>query len=292
MSLINTAARLAGAGIIASALVLTAATTSLSQEDVVARVGGEEITKADLEFAQEELGSRFSSVSEENRSAAILAELIDIKLMANAAEANGVADDETFQRRLEFLRDQALRIVYFEQEILSKITDEEVQARYETEVAATEPEQEIRARHILLKTEEEAKAVIEELDAGADFAETAKEKSTGPTGSKGGDLGFFGKGQMVAEFYEASVALADGEYSKEPVKTQFGWHVIKREESRDRALPAFDQVKDQFRQIVLQEKYRELIDSVRADGGIEVLDAELKEKIDRARASSQDSTQE
>jgi peptidyl-prolyl cis-trans isomerase C len=287
MSLTQTVARLAGAGIVIAGLVMGAVSGAVGQETVIAKIGDEEITQTDLEFAEEELGQRFSSVSEENRSAAILAELIDIKLMAKAAEAGGTAETEAFKRRMAFLRDQALRIAHFETNVLAGITDEEIQARYDKEVAATEPEKEIRARHILLKTEEEAKAVIEELDGGADFAETAKEKSTGPTGSKGGDLGFFGKGQMVPEFYEAAVALADGEYTKQPVKTQFGWHVIKREESRDQALPAFEQVKEQFRQLVMQEKYRALIDSVREDGSVEILDADLKEKIDRARTSAQ-----
>jgi peptidyl-prolyl cis-trans isomerase C len=113
-----------------------------------------------------------------------------------------------------------------------------VKARYEQEVAAVPPEEEISARHILLETEEEAKALITELDAGKDFAELAKEKSTGPSAGNGGDLGYLTKGRMVPEFEAAAFALTPGQYGKEPVKTQFGWHVIKVEERRETSAAA------------------------------------------------------
>ena len=113
----------------------------------------------------------------------------------------------------------------------------------------------MHARHILVKTKEEAEAIIKELDAGADFAKLAKEKSTGPVRPEGGDLGFFSPGQMVPAFEKAAFALKAGKYTKEPVKTQFGWHVIKVEEKRNAPPPEFDQVKDQVRQLVLREKY-------------------------------------
>jgi peptidyl-prolyl cis-trans isomerase C len=126
----------------------------------------------------------------------------------------------------------------------------DIKARYDKEVAATPPEEEISARHILVETEEEAKALITELDAGKDFAELAKEKSTGPSAGQGGDLGFFTKGRMVPEFEAAAFEITPGEYGKEPVKTQFGWHVIKVEERRETAPPAFEEVADQVRQLV------------------------------------------
>jgi peptidyl-prolyl cis-trans isomerase C len=118
--------------------------------------------------------------------------------------------------------------------VVDPVSDADIKARYEQEIAAVPPEEEISARHILLETEEAAKAVIAELDAGKDFAELAKEKSTGPSAAQGGDLGFFTKGRMVPEFEAAAFdALTPGEYGKEPVKTQFGWHVIKVEERRE-----------------------------------------------------------
>jgi len=136
----------------------------------------------------------------------------------------------------------------------------------------------------LLKTEEEALAVISELDGGKDFAELAKEKSTGPTGPNGGDLDFFGKGQMVPEFEEAAFALEMGEYTKAPVKTQFGFHVILKEEERDAPLPTFEAAQDEVRQIVLREKYFSLIEAEREAAVIDVLDEDLKAAMDAARS--------
>jgi peptidyl-prolyl cis-trans isomerase C len=156
------------------------------------------------------------------------------------------------------------------------VSDADIKARYEQEIAAVPPEEEISARHILLETEEAAKAVIAELDAGKDFAELAKEKSTGPSAAQGGDLGFFTKGRMVPEFEAAAFEITPGEYGKEPVKTQFGWHVIKVEERRETAPPAFEEVADQVRQLVMRERYAELIRTARSETEIDVLDPDLK----------------
>lgn len=271
------------------AFAFGSAVPALAQEDaVVARVGDVEITESELEYAEQEMGERFASVAEDSRRAAILSELIDVKLMGAAAVREGIADSDAFKAQMRFLRDQALRIAHFEKNVVEQVTEADVRARYDAEVASTEPETEVRARHILVKTEEEAKKVIEALDGGGDFAELAKQESTGPSGPQGGDLGFFGKGQMVPEFEAAAFELSDGDYTREPVQTQFGWHVIKREESRDKALPEFEQVQDQFRQLVLRERYVELLEAAREAGSVEILDADLKAKIDAARASEQD----
>ncbi|MCW5720876.1 MAG: peptidylprolyl isomerase, partial [Devosia sp.] len=156
------------------------------------------------------------------------------------------------------------------------VTPEEVKARYDKEVAAITPEDEIRARHILVKTEEEAKAIIKDLHAGKDFIEIAKEKSTDPNKSEGGDLGYFGKGRMVPEFETAAFALEKGAYSKEPVKTQFGFHVIKIEDKRKQQPPALEQVEAQVRQLVMRDKYLELLEKAKAAAPIDIQDAALK----------------
>jgi len=163
----------------------------------------------------------------------------------------------------------------------TNISDEEVKARFEKEIAAIEPEQELRARHILVKTAEEANAIIAELDGGADFVELAKTKSTGPSGPQGGDLGFFGKGQMVPPFEAAAFALEAGAYTKAPVQTQFGFHVIKLEEKRDRPLPKFEEVQDQMRQVVLRERYLETVKEARSLSNVEILDEELKASYEK-----------
>ena len=175
-----------------------------------------------------------------------------------------------------FQRDRALHNAIFKSTVVDPVTDADIKARYEKEVAATPTEEEVSARHILVKTEEEAKAIIAELDTGKDFSELAKEKSTGPSAAQGGDLGFFTKGRMVPEFEAVAFALKPGEYAKEPVKTQFGWHVIKLEDRRQAAPPAFEEVADQVRQVVMRERYGDLIKEARGEVEIEVLDPDLK----------------
>lgn len=267
------------------AFAVAGTSLAIAQEEVVARIGDVEITSVELDFAQQEMASQFEAVAEENRRAAVLAELIDLKLMAAEGRRAGLADDETFKARMNFLRDQALRVAMFEKNAIDKLTDEEVRQRYDEQVATTERQVEVRARHILVKTREEADAVIAQLDGGSDFGDVAKEKSTGPSGPEGGDLGFFGKGQMVPAFEAAAFELENGAYTAEPVQTQFGWHVIKREESRVRPLPEFEQVREQFRQVVLRERYAALLEEARAAQEVEILDADLKTKIDAARAA-------
>jgi len=165
--------------------------------------------------------------------------------------------------------------------VADKITDEEVRARYDTEIANTPPVNEVHARHILVKTKEEAEAIIKQLDGGADFEKLANEKTSDPSGkTSGGDLGYFGPGQMVPEFETAAFALDPGAYTKEPVQSQFGWHVIKVEDKRARQPPAFEQVKEQFRQLILREKYFALVKALRAAGAVEVTDPTLKAAVE------------
>jgi peptidyl-prolyl cis-trans isomerase C len=191
-----------------------------------------------------------------------------------------MSEEELYKSQMSFVSSRALHNLYFQKNIVERVTDEEVKERFEKELAAIPAEKEIKARHILLKTEEEAIAAIAELDAGKDFVELAKEKSTGPSGPQGGDLGFFGKGQMVPEFQDAAFALENGKYTTTPVKTQFGFHVILKEEERDKALPALSDVEDQIRQVVLREKYFELIQATRKEIPVEILDEALKADVD------------
>lgn len=269
-----------------SAMILTGlltACTDVAQEvetDAIAKVGDAVITERELAFATADLGQQFAQVPEDQRRAAILNALIDIKVLASAAESKGLDQDETFKARMTFLRSRALHNSYYQDAVLSKIDDAALQTRYDKEIAALPKSEEVSARHILVKTEEEAKAIIEELDGGADFVVLAKSKSTGPSGPNGGDLGYFGKGQMVPEFEAAVFALEKGQYTKVPVQTQFGWHVIKKEDQRNAEPPGFDDVKEQIRQMLARERYLELVKQSRSDTTIEVLDADLKKKLD------------
>ncbi|WP_407941324.1 peptidylprolyl isomerase [Mesorhizobium xinjiangense] len=249
-------------------------------DDVVATVNGTPITAGEIAIAETDLDPQFSQLPADKRRGAALSALIEIKLLAAAAEEAGLADGKEFAERLEFLRMRALHSAYIDSEIASKVTDEAVRARYDQEVANTPPQNEIRARHILVKTKEEAGAIIKQLDEGADFEELAKENSTDGSAAQGGDLGYFGQGQMVPEFEKAAFALDAGAYTSEPVETQFGFHVIKVEDKRTKQPPAFEQVKEQLRSLVLRETYFNAVNELREGATIEVDDPELKKALE------------
>ena len=230
------------------------------------------------------LDPQFAKLPPEQRRLAAISALIDIKAMALKGEEGKLDETDGFKSRMTFLHDRALHNAYFESEVINKITDEEVRARYDKELAATPPQNEIRARHILVKTIEEAKDIIKQLDGGASFEDLAKAKSTDGAAAQGGDLGYFSSGQMVPEFEKAALALDVGAYTKEPVQTQFGFHVVKVEDKRAKAQPEFDKVKDQVRNIVLQENYVKSVKAIREELKVEYVDPELKAEMEKAEA--------
>lgn len=230
---------------------------------VLATVNGVKLTQGEVDQASSDLDPQFAKLPDDQRRLAALAALVDIKVLAAAAKADKLEDGAVFKQRLEFMKDRALHNEYFQTAIVDKISDAEVRARYDQEIAAMPAKNEVRARHILVKTEEEAKAIIKKLTDGAKFEDLAKESSTDGSAEQGGDLGYFGEGMMVPEFEKAAFALEVGDYTKEPVKSQFGYHVIKVEDKRQQQPPAFDQVKDQVRSILIREKYIEMVKKLR-----------------------------
>jgi len=252
---------------------------------VVATVNGTEITEADLALAMSDLDQQFQQLSPDQRRAAALSALIEIKLAAAESAKAGIADSDEFKRRMAFLRERALHSAFVEEQIAGAITDEQVRARYDQEIANTPPTNEVKAAHILVASEEEAKAIIAELDAGKDFAELAKEKSSDGAAQNGGDLGYFGPGRMVPEFEQAAFALDVGAYTKEPVKSQFGWHVIKVTDKRVQQPPAFEQVSQQIRSIMLRENYLAKVTEMRKAATVDVADPELKKVLDAEAAA-------
>ncbi|TPK94158.1 peptidylprolyl isomerase [Mesorhizobium sp. B2-4-12] len=248
---------------------------------VVATVNGQSLTEADLVLAEGELSQQFAQLPPEQRRAAALSAAIEIRVMAAKAVTDGLDKDPDFQRRMAFLQQRALHGEMVEKGVVDKVTDAEVRARYDQEIANTPPVNEVHARHILVKTKEEAEAIIKQLDGGADFQKLANEHTSDPSGkSNGGDLGWFGPGQMVPEFDKAAFALEVGKYTKQPVQSQFGWHVIKLEDKRAKQPPAFDDVKDQAKQAVIRDKYFALVKSLRAGAKVEIPDAKLKQAVD------------
>jgi len=272
---------IAGVALVLGLLASTAFSALAQSDTVVATVSGQSITEADVQMAVSELDQQFAQLTPEQKRAAALSAIIEIRLMSEKAKASKLDQDENFKRKLAFLNERALHAQVIEKEISPKVTDEMLKARYDKEVAARPPAEEVRARHILVKTEEEAKEIIAKLDGGADFEALAKEKSSDPgSGANGGDLGFFSKGQMVPEFEAAAFALEPGAYTKTPVKSDFGFHVIKLEEKRTQPPVAFDEVKDQIRQLVFRDVYFEAVKQLRAGAQVEIKDETLKKGVE------------
>lgn len=290
-------------GLMAGVIVLSAAfaggvSATMAQEqaadpaEVIGTLNGKPITRLDLDMTLNDLGDQLGQVPPEGRDVAALTALIDIRSLAGKAEEAGMDESDEFQKRLAFLRERALHNAYFQQEVLGSISDEDVRARYDKEVAATPPENEVRARHILLESEDAARKVIADLDGGADFETLAKENSTGPSAPNGGDLGYFTRGRMVPEFEEAAFSLDVGSYTKEPVQTQFGWHVIKVEDKRAVQPPAFEEVADQIRAVLMRERYFGMLADLRDKADIEIADPELREAYEQAIAEQKQQQQQ
>jgi peptidyl-prolyl cis-trans isomerase C len=253
--------------LIAAAAPLSLLATSASAT-VLAKVNGKEITDEDVRIATEDIGPNLPAQLEgKARDAYILDYLIDGVLVAQKAEAEKLDKDPEFPKKLAYYREKLLM-----ESVLGKLakdaaTDDAMKKTYDEAAAAQKPETEVHARHILVATEDDAQAALKRLKAGEDFAKVAKEVSKDP-GSEGGDLGWFTKDRMVPEFADAAFKLEPGQLS-EPVKSKFGWHIIKVEDKRQKSFPPFDEVKDQVARYVVQKAQSDLIVKLRKDAKIE-----------------------
>src|SRR3954447_11163791 len=235
---------------------------------VLAKVNGAEIRASDVALAEEELGPSLAQMDPASRKENVLSFLIDMKIVSKEAEDKKIAEREDFKTRLAFARNRLLMDNLLASEGKAATTDENMKKVYEDAAKQISGEQEVHARHILVETEDQAKKIEDQLKKGADFAELAKKESKDPGASDGGDLGFFTKDQMVPEFSNAAFALEPGKIS-DPVKTQFGWHVIKVEEKRTRKAPDFEQVKPQIEAYVVRKAQADYVSQTRAAGKVE-----------------------
>jgi len=262
-----TPARAFGAALFAAIL----AGAPVAEAKVLAKVNGAEITDEDVKIAIEDMGGALAQIPPLEQEAYVLEFLIDMRIAARQAEAEKLADGPDFARRLAYQRDKALMNGLYEKIGRDASTDTELRRVYDEVAGQQKAEVEAKARHILVASEEEAKAVIRRLRAGEDFAKVADQVSKDP-GSKGGDLGWFTADRMVPEFSTAAFKLEKGQIS-DPVKSQFGWHVIKLEDKRAKSFPAFDAVKDQVKSYVAQKAQDDRIMKLREGAKIEKLEA-------------------
>jgi peptidyl-prolyl cis-trans isomerase C len=283
---------LSGIGLAIGLTVLSAgalrAQEATTEDKVVATINGENVTESELALVMSELEQQFAQLPPEQKRAAALSAIIEIRLLSAQAVTKGLDKDPEFQRRIAFLKQRALHSDLVTTEVADKITDAEIRAEYDRQISETPPVNEVHARHILVKTKEEALDVVKRLDAGEDFIKLANELTTDPSGkTTGGDLGYFAPGQMVPEFEKAAFSLDVGAYTKDPIETQFGWHVIKVEDKRAKQPPAFEQVKDQLKAKLFRDKYFALVKSVRDAATVEVTDEELKKRLAEIEGTQQ-----
>ena len=268
------------ASLLLAASVAFVSLPAAAEDAVVAKVDGAEIKQSDLDFAASEVGSQLANYPAADRRRLLLQFVIENQLMAAAAQKAELDKAADFEGRLNYHRRRALRDAYYDKAVRNGVSEDEAKKLYEEKVAGVKPEPEIHARHILVGTEAEAKEIAERLKKGEDFATLAKEKSK-DTNADGGDLGYFGKGQMLKPFEDAAFALEVGQIS-DPVQTQFGWHIIKVEEKRDRPTPKFEDVKDPIMAQLMQQKAQTAMRDLHDGAKIEVVDEDLKRSIQDA----------
>lgn len=269
----------------APAAATPATQPKIDPDAVVAKVGNDAITEADLGFAAQDLGQELRNVPPADQRAFLTTVLIDMKVMANAARAENLQNSDEFKQRVGYLEDRELRRDYFAQQVSGAITPAALKTAYDKYVADFKPVPQVHAEHILVKTEAEAKAIETQLKGGASFEDLAKAKSidTG-SGAQGGDLGFFSHGQMVPAFEKAAFALPVGQISA-PVKTQYGWHIIKVLAKRDTKPEAMDKIAPQLQQQIVYKIFDTSIAALKKKTTVSIPDASLAAQV---KAQEQD----
>jgi peptidyl-prolyl cis-trans isomerase C len=252
-------------------------TAGSAADAIIARVNGVDIRQSDLALAEEDVGAEMGAASPEAKREQLIAYLADIILVTQAAEKKNLGENPDFKRRLGFLRNKLLMGFGLQEETKAAITDEALQQTYNDAVKSASRQEEVRARHILVESEDEAKAILEQIKAGGDFATLAKEKSKDPGSADGGDLGYFTKDQMVPQFAEVAFKMYPGQLSN-PVKTEFGWHIIKVEDKRTKQPPEFEKVKDQIESFLARKAQTEYVARLRQSAKIERLDKPAEPK--------------
>jgi peptidyl-prolyl cis-trans isomerase C len=247
-----------------------AAAEDSAEGDVVAVVNGKNINESDLIAFIQQLPPQIQS-QVQLLMPQILDQLVNNALTSEAGRDAGLAGDEEVQQRVAKIEDLIIGQTYLQRELDERVTDDKLEAAYQEYLTENPPQRQLKARHILVATEEEAKDVIAALDGGADFAELAKERSTGPSGASGGELPPFKEGEMVPAFSEAAFAMEVGTHSKEPVKTQFGFHVIKLEDSTLSEPPAKSEMESQLRDQLAQKAVEEIYAELREGAEIDIL---------------------
>lgn len=226
---------------------------SAAEDPLVATVNGYEIHLSKVKEAHDRLPQQYRQVPFETIFSGLVDSLIDVRLAATDARAVNLHKEQEFKDKMTRIEEQVLQRMALSRAIKAGVTAANLKARHEAMNKDLAGNEQIQASHILLEKEEDAQAVIQELKKGGDFADLAREKSTGPSASKGGDLGFFSQGQMVPAFEEVAFKMKKGEFTETPVKTQFGWHIIRVVDRKKIDVPSFEEMEPTLRNQLSQE---------------------------------------
>ena len=254
-----------------SVTVLTASLPALSQDRIaVATLDGEAIHLDEIIAVAETLPAEYQQQGIAALYPQLVDEVVNARLAAVAGRASGIDKDEDIAAAIKAAADRVIAESYITRRVNEQLTDEAIQTAYDAYVDDTASREQVTASHILVETEDEAKAVIAQLNDGADFAALAKEKSTGPSGPNGGELGSFGRGQMVPAFETAAFSMPAGSYSETPVQTQFGWHVIKVDDKGIEDAPSLEDMRDQLVANLSRQSFSRIVEELRVGSSLEV----------------------
>jgi peptidyl-prolyl cis-trans isomerase C len=266
-----------------SPMAMSAAPAAANKSPVVAKVDGQPIYQSEVDaFITDIPDQTKQQMSPTDLQSRVVDRLIDVKLGDEKATAANFATDPVFAQRMQAAQMAMLSEAYIEKQARAQINDAVLKAKYDELVKQVTPPEEVHARHILVKTEAEAKDIIAQLKKGADFEKLAKEKSTDPgSGESGGDLGYFTKDKMVPEFADAAFKMDKGKVSDTPVHSQYGWHVIQVLDKRSQPLPTMDQVKPQLTNLVLQDEERKVVEDMRKAAKVERFNPDGSPVVDK-----------
>lgn len=272
-----------------SVATVTTAMPALAQERItVATLDGEAIYLDEVIAVAETLPQEYQQQGIGALYPQLVDEVVNARLAAVAGRASGIDKDDDVAAAIKAAADRVIAETYITRKVNEQLTDEAIQTAYDAYVDDTASREQVTASHILVETEEEAKAIIAQLSDGADFATLAKEKSTGPSGPNGGELGSFGRGQMVPAFETAAFAMAEGSYSETPVQTQFGWHVIKVSAKGLQEAPSLDEMRDQLVANLSRQSFSRIVEELRVGSSLDVRPLEdVMADAQKSRAAAQ-----
>jgi len=246
------------------------APSAVGDDPVVARVNGAEVKRSEVLTALQQLGPQVQQIPLQAIYPSVLEQVVNAKLVTQAGYKQKLEQSDEVKQRLQAAEQRFVQEAYLRKSIDAKLTDAMVKKQYEDWLKANPPQDEVRARHILVETKEEAQEIIKKLNGGAKFEElAAQQKIDQASAQSQGDLGYFTADMMVEPFAKAAFAMKPGEITKEPVQTDFGWHVIKVEDKRKQTPPTFEEAEPQLRAMVAQDIAGEIVDGLRKDAKIE-----------------------